>query len=62
MDKINKKKWLCPFGIESLMLEGNIDSEEFRYVKLAIKGCKLGNECLNDDELSRQAINFLSLN
>ena len=71
LSKIGKSKWLCPYGVKFMSLAGDIDVEDFKYVKIAIKGCQLGkgdglksnpqDECLSDDELSRQVINFLSL-
>ena len=53
--------FLCPFNIETLLLQGKYDSEAFRYAKIAIEGCNLGSTCANDTTVSNTALNFVML-
>ena len=47
------KRFLCPVNIETLVVRGHYGAKNFDYVKLAVKGCTLGSECFNDQELMK---------
>ena len=56
-----RMSFLCPQGIDSLVVRGGLGSPDFDYVKVSVEGCDLGpDECLPDSELGWQTINFLS--
>ena len=54
--------FLCPINIDTLLLQGKYDSENFSYAKIAIEGCNLGSSmCANDTVVSNTALNFVML-
>ena len=56
--------YLCPIGVEKMSVQGNFGSESFNYVKIEVEGCDLGEaegDCMSDDELIFQSVNFVNL-
>ena len=59
---LNKKlSFLCPYKMDHMRVQGGYGSQDFDYVKIAVYGCDIGDECMNDEEISKTTINFLSL-
>ena len=62
---LSRKKdasFICPSGKEREMsVQGTFGSEVFEYVKLSLKGCTLGDQCLSDEEITSKSFNFVSL-
>ena len=45
----SRMSFLCPYGIESMIVRGGLGSLDFDYVKVAVEGCDLGpEECMPD--------------
>ena len=59
-------KFLCPVGLDSLEVQGNINSaESFSYVKLAVKPCQSSADseliCAPKSVIAKQKINIVIL-
>ena len=53
------KKFLCPVGLDSLMLRGAFGQNNFDFVRIEVKGCDMGPElCLPDDEIYMRNWNY----
>lgn len=57
----DKMDFLCPFGIDSFEVRGGFGLENFDYVKIGVYGCELQDECLADQQISKQSLNLISL-
>ena len=51
--------FLCPHGLDRLVVQGHYGSEAFRYVTITVDGCDLGpEECMADEDITRKPLNF----
>ena len=54
--------FLCPHGLDRLVVQGHYGAEAFRYVTMTVDGCDLGpEECMPDEEIIREPLNFYQL-
>ncbi len=53
-------KFLCPVGLESLKLQGDMSTDEYSYMKLYITGCESSerDDCLDEREIAKTEINL----
>ena len=56
-----KFDFLCPIIPEEFRSRGKFGDPLFDYIQIHVKGCDLGAECLSDEEVKKQGVNFLSL-
>ena len=55
-------EYLCPQGVDELSVGGHYMSEKFDYVKIGLKGCDLGEDCLDDEALKKKGLNLYIMN
>ena len=58
--RIDYDRILCPIGLDSLKLVGNVGSERFEYFKVYIKACEENEvyECADKRTISEASINL----
>ena len=49
---------LCPELSANSSVRGKFGDEYFDYIEITVKGCNLGDQCLPDDQVAKNAINF----
>ena len=54
----SSSSFLCPVVPENTKIRGSLYTEEYEYLTIKVFGCELGEECLSDDELIMQDVNF----
>lgn len=53
--------FLCPTNIDKLVIRGSFGAKNFDYIKIAVEGCLLGDQCISDEELLEKTINFVTV-
>ena len=53
--------YLCPVNLESLNVRGHWGTRYFEYVGIEVMGCRLGSECVDDQEVMNNSLDFISM-